>query len=440
MNSAADVWQSVKNIISDNLTVTSISTWFDDCEVVEIGANKLTLRAPTPFKRTIIDGRYKEHIKKALYELFSCEFDVAIIYNSPEMSENSQARTLLAAELDAEDEEEFTFERFVVGNSNKFAHAAALGVAGGQRKDYNPLFIYGNSGLGKTHLLHAIRHSIMQSHPEYNIVSLTGEFFTNELIHALQIGKNMEFREKYRGADVFLIDDVQFIAGKVAIQEEFFNTFNTLHAAGRQIVLTSDRPPMEIATLEDRLKNRFESGILADIEPPDYETRVAIIRNKAQRLGILLPDEVTGYIAEKLTQNVRQIEGAVKNIIAYHDLMDDIITVASATDIIKDMFKGNNTFALNTDLIISETAKYYSLSASDLRGKRRTRSIAQARHVSIYIIRQLTNLPLKDIGAIYERHHTTILSSVTLIEDEMKIDEKLSQAIRDIIANINAKA
>jgi chromosomal replication initiator protein len=440
MNSTADVWQSVKKILSDDLTVTAISTWFDDCEVVEIGANMLTLRAPSPFKRNIIDGRYKDHIKRALRELFSCEFDVVIIDDSTEISNSYQTRAHAEFAQDAEDEEEFTFDRFVVGNSNKFAHAAALGVAGGQRKDYNPLFIYGNSGLGKTHLLHAIRHSIMQSHPEYNIVSLTGEFFTNELIHALQIGKNMEFREKYRGADVFLIDDVQFIAGKVAIQEEFFNTFNTLHAAGRQIVLTSDRPPVEIATLEDRLKNRFESGILADIEPPDFETRVAIIRNKAQRLGIILPDDVTGYIADRLTQNVRQIEGAVKNIIAYHDLMDDIITVASATAIIKDMFKGNNTFALNTDLIIGETAKYYSLSAPDLKGKRRTRSIALARHVSIYIIRQLTNLPLKDIGSIYERHHTTVLASVTQIEDLMKTDEKLSQAIRDIIANINAKA
>ncbi|MDR1599348.1 MAG: chromosomal replication initiator protein DnaA [Oscillospiraceae bacterium] len=435
MNSAADVWRSVLTILGDELTMTAISTWFDDCEVADISANRLTLRAPSSFKRGIIESRYKANIQSALRELFACDFNVVITDGSPE-DRGGNGRRIAA---DDEKEDEFTFERFVVGSSNKYAHAAALAVARGQRKDYNPLFIYGNSGLGKTHLLHAIRHTISQDHPEYNIVTLTGEYFTNELIHALQIGKNMEFREKFRGADVFLIDDVQFIAGKVAIQEEFFNTFNTLHAAGRQIVLTSDRPPMEIATLEDRLQNRFGSGILADINAPDYETRVAIIRNKAQRLGAILPDDVTTYIAERLTQNVRQIEGAVKNIIAYHDLMDNHITVTSASEIIKDMFKNNDSNALNTDLIISETAKYYSLPVSDIKGKRRTRSIALARHVSIYIIRQLTNLPLADIGAIYERHHTTILSSITFIEDMIKTSENLSQSIRDITANINAK-
>ncbi|MDR2358121.1 MAG: chromosomal replication initiator protein DnaA [Oscillospiraceae bacterium] len=435
MNSAADVWRSVLTILSDELTVTAISTWFDGCEVVGIGPDNLTLRAPSSFKRGIIEGRYKTYIQGALRELFACDFDV-VVTDDASGDGGADAKQRLT---DDDKDEEFTFERFVVGNSNKFAHAAAIAVAGGQRKDYNPLLIHGSSGLGKTHLLHAIRHTIRQSHPKYNIVSLTGEYFTNELIHALQIGKNMEFREKYRGADVFLIDDVQFIAGKVAIQEEFFNTFNTLYAAGRQIVLTSDRPPMEIATLEDRLKNRFGSGILADIAPPDYETRMAIIRNKAQRLGIRLPDDVTAYIAERLTRNVRQIEGAVKNIIAYHDLMDDTITVTSAAAIIKDMFKNHDSNALNTDLIINETARYYDIPADDLKGKRRTRKIAHARHVSIYIIRQLTNLPLADIGAIYDRHHTTVLSSITLIEDMIKTSEKLSQSIRDITANINAK-
>jgi chromosomal replication initiator protein len=416
------------------LTPTAMSTWFDDCEVTDFCADRITLCVPSSFRRGIIESRYRGRIQDALRELFSCDFEV-LITDGP-----SDAPGPAGADAEREDDEEFTFERFVVGSSNKYAHAAALSVAGGQRKDYNPLLIYGNSGLGKTHLLHAIRHSVKNAHPEYNIVSLTGEFFTNELIHALQIGKNMEFREKYRGADMFLIDDVQFIAGKVAIQEEFFNTFNTLHAAGRQIVLTSDRPPAEISTLEDRLKNRFESGILADIAPPDYETRVAIIRNKAHRLNIILPDDVISYIAERLTQNVRQIEGAVKNIIAYHDLMDDSISVASTAAIIKDMFKGNNTFALNADLIIEETARYYSLTAADLKGKRRTRATTFARHISMYILRQLTSLSLKDIGAIYEgRDHTTALSSITKIEDMINTTDEVSQAVRDITSNINAK-
>jgi chromosomal replication initiator protein len=440
VNSAADVWDSVLEILSNELTSTAISAWFGGCKVVDIGANRITLSASSPFKREIIDSRYKNLIKKALRELFSCDFDVMLIDETPGAATVSPPQSG-AGISPYDDNEEFTFERFVVGNSNKFAHAAALGISGGKHKDYNPLFIHGNSGLGKTHLLHAIRHALKKTHPEYNIISLTGEFFTNELIHALQIGKNMtEFREKYRGADIFMIDDVQFIAGKVAIQEEVFNTFNTLHAADSQIVLTSDRPPLEMPRLEDRLANRFASGIIADISPPDFEMRVAIIRNKALRLGTILPDDIITYIAENLTHNVRQIEGAVKSIVAYHELMDDNITVNSTAAIIKDLYKGNDTFALNADLIIEETSKYYSLSPADLKGKRRTRSIAFARHVSMYIIRQLTALSLKDIAEIYDgRDHTTALASITRIEDDIKTSEQLAQSIRDIIANINAK-
>jgi chromosomal replication initiator protein len=421
--------------MSNDLTSTAIATWFDDCKAIEIGDNRLVLHTPSNFKKDVIEGRFLGSVKSALNELFSGDFDVLVL---GEGALEAYMRT--SAPSSASPDEEFTFERFVVGNSNKFAHAAAMAVAEGQIRNFNPLFIYGESGLGKTHLLHAIRHAVARKHPEYNIVYVKGDDFTNELILALQVGKNVEFREKYRGADLFLMDDIQFIAGKISTQEEFFHTFNTLYEANRQIVFTSDRPPGEMTRLEDRLKTRFESGLLADIQPPDYETRMAIIRNKAQQLGLILPDDVSNYIAENMTSNVRQIEGAVKKVMAYRDLMNDSITVSSVAKAIKDMFKEKTEYTPTSDIIIEETAKYYSLTSEDLKGQRRTRNTALARQISMYLIRKLTNLSLKDIGDIYEgRDHTTVLSSIRRIEDNIKSSSSFSQTIRDITANINSK-
>lgn len=435
MNSAADVWSKVLKILSAELTSTAITTWFDDCRAIDISDNRLVLFTPSSFKKDVIEGRFIGSVKSALKELFSGDFDVQIL----EDSELDTYKSKSPGNVDSS-EEEFTFERFVVGNSNKFAHAAAKAVAEGQIKNFNPLFIYGDSGLGKTHLLYAIRHAVSKKHPEYNIVYVKGDDFTNELILALQVGKNVEFRDKYRGADLFLMDDIQFIAGKIQTQEEFFHTFNTLYEANRQIVFTSDRPPNEMTRLEDRLKTRFESGLLADIQPPDYETRMAIIKNKAQQLGMLLPDDVSNYIAENMTSNVRQIEGAVKKVMAYRDLMNDSITVSSVSKAIKDMFKEKTEYIPTSGLIIDETAKYYSLTPDDLKGQRRTRNTALARQISMYLIRKLTNLSLKDIGDQYDgRDHTTVLSSIRRIEENMKTSTSFSQIIRDITANINSR-
>ena len=431
MNSAADVWNKVLKILGNELTNTAITTWFDDCRAIDVSDNKLVLYTPSNFKKDVIEGRFMGSLKNALKELFSGDFDVLVL-GEKEIDTYQPKDTV---------EDEYTFERFVVGNSNKFAHAAAKAVAEGQIKNFNPLFIYGESGLGKTHLLHAIRHAVAKKHPEYNIVYVKGDDFTNALIHAIQVGKNVEFREKYRVADLFLMDDIQFIAGKIQTQEEFFHTFNTLYEANRQIVFTSDRPPNEIARLEDRLKTRFESGLLADIQPPDYETRMAIIRNKAEQLGLFLPDDVSNYIAENMTSNVRQIEGAVKKVMAYRDLMNDSITVSSVSKAIKDMFKEKTgEYMPTSDLIIDETAKYYSLTSEDLKGQRRTRNTALARQISMFLIRKLTNLSLKDIGDLYEgRDHTTVLSSIRRIETEIKSSADFNQTIRDITANINAR-
>ena len=436
MNSAADVWARVLKILGADLTSTAISTWFDDCRAVELSDSRLFLHTPSSFKKSVIDGRFIGSIKSALGELFSGDFDVIVL-------DDDGLRTMNEApdESDYLSVDEYTFEHFVVGNSNKFAHAAALAVAEGQQKqNYNPLFIYGESGLGKTHLLYAIRHSALKKFPHFNIVIVKGEDFTNELIAAIRQGKNVEFREKYRGADLFLMDDIQFIAGKIETQEEFFNTFNTLYELGKQIVFTSDRPPHEIHRLEDRLRTRFESGLLADIQPPDDALRVAIIRNKSEQLGVILPDDVTNYIADTLYSNVRQLEGAVKMLIAYRDIMDDDITITNVTKRLKDMFKGSRELIPNIDMIIEETAKYYMLTPEDLKSQRRTRDTALARQIAMFLIRKLTNFSLKDIGTVFDgRDHTTVLSSIRRVEMYTTESPDFSKIIRDITSNINSK-
>ena len=437
MNSAADVWNRVLNILSADLTTTAISTWFDDCRAVGMSGSRLFLHTPSVFKKSIIEGRFSGSINAALGELFSGGFDVVILDD-----DGLNAWKDAAEETDYSGFEEYTFENFVVGNSNKFAHAAALAVAEGrQKQNYNPLFIYGASGLGKTHLLFAIRHAIEKKFPAYNVVLVKGEDFTNELITAIRQGKNVEFREKYRGADVFLMDDIQFIAGKVETQEEFFNTFNTLYEIGKQVVFTADRPPQEVHRLEDRLRTRFESGLLADIQPPDDLLRVAIVRNKAEQLGVIFPDDVTSYIAENLTSNVRQLEGAVKMLIAYRDIMDNDITVSSVAGILKDIFKGPKDLIPTIDTIIEETAKYYLLTPEDLKGQRRTKDTALARQIAMFLIRKLTNFSLKEIGSVFDgRDHTTVMSSVRRIEANLDESTEFSKIIRDITSNINSRA
>jgi len=438
MNSAIDIWDKVLGLLRKDLTDVAISTWFADCKSIEFSDNRLILHTPSPYNKKVIEERFLGTIKSALGELFSSsDFDVIVLDD-----DGLKAMTEASVVPDYLGIDEYTFEHFVVGSSNKFAHAAALAVTDGSKKQkYNPLFIYGESGLGKTHLLYAIRHAVEQKYPHYNVVYVKGDDFTNNLITAIQQGKNVEFRDKYRGADFFLMDDIQFIAGKEQTQEEYFNTFNTLFELGKQIVLTSDRPPKDMLTLEDRLRTRFESGLLADIQPPDDSLRIAIIKNKAEQLGVILPEDVINYISESLGSNVRQLEGAVKMIIAYRDLLDDDITVDNIKARLKEGFiAGGGDFIPSADTIIEETARYYTLKPEDIKGQSRVADTAFTRQVAMYLIRKLTNLSFKDIGLIFDgRDHSTVLTSVRKIDKRIGEDNTISNIIRDITSNINTR-
>ena len=432
MDSLGDIWKSVLELMGNSLTEVAINTWFSECRVTAMDETGLTLLVPSDFKKGVIEARFLGTVKDALRQLFSGDVEVRLI------GEKDLKETVSTD--DGADPEQYTFDKFVVGPSNKFAHAASLAVAQEQTREYNPLFIYGESGLGKTHLLYAIRHEVARRHPEYKIVFVRGGDFMNELITAIQNGKNVEFREKYRSADLFLIDDIQTVAGKTSTQDEMFHTFNTLYESRKQMVFTSDRPPSEMPLLADRLRTRFESGLLADIQPPDFETRAAIVRNKSMKVGLSLPNDVVNYIAENMTSNVRQLEGAVLKIRAQRDLMNAQMTVTEVSRILKDMFREKSQYVPTPEDIISETAKYFSVTPEDLKGQRRTKSTALARQIAMYEIRILTNLSLKDIGDIFEgRDHTTVLSSIQKIEKNVGSDPEFSQMVRDITSNINSR-
>ena len=436
MYSSAYVWAKVLTHMENLLGTTVVSTWFDDAEVVELTEHKLVLYSPSEFRKDIIERRCAPHILDAMKELFDMTVELQVLTGDEVEEFKKKGKTPQFIEYNPQ----FTFDRFVVGPSNRFAHAAAIAVANKPAETYNPLFIYGPSGLGKTHLLYAIAGEINYRHPDYNIIYIKGDQFTNEMIQSLQEGKNAEFRNKYRNADLFLVDDIQFISGKESTQEEFFHTFNNLYENHKQIVLTSDRPPSDLLRLEDRLKTRFEWGLIADINPPDYETRMAIILNKSKSLGMDMPDDVCAYIAENITTNIRQIEGTVKKIKAYWELTGMEINVANVSRAIKDMYKGKADTLPTPSLIISEVGKFYNIDDDTLRGTLKNKGTAEARQVAMYLIRTMTKHSLPDTGKEFGRDHSTVLHSVRKIEKALSDSKNpLNETIRDIMANINSK-
>ena len=435
MNSAHDVWQEVLKILSKRLSPTAMTTWFSDCEPVDLENSRLILHTTNDFKRTIIQTRFSETIQSALAELFASDFDLLVLAGDElgdYLSEKEETDNASLPEMDG-----YTFDRFIVGNSNKFAHAAAIAVADKPGKNYNPLFIYGNSGLGKTHLLLAIGQAIHQRDASKKIAYVKGDEFTNQMIKSIKEGTAEEFRTKYRNVDLLLVDDIQFIAGKQATQDEFFHTFNNNFEAGHQIVITSDRPPMEMSLLDDRLRTRFEGGLMADIQPPDLETRMAIIRNKAAQLGLILSDEAVEHIADSITANIRQLEGVIKRLTAYKEILNEVITIDSVKRAINDVARTGEEIP-KPETIIRETAKYYSQKEEDLRGQSRSKNTAMARQVAMYLMRTLIpNSTLNDIGDQFGgRNHTTVLSSIRKVEELMQSSSKMAEIIRDITSNI----
>ena len=433
MNPAAEVWEKVVALMGEEMTATTLKTWFDDAEAVSLEESSFVLYSPTRLKRDIITARYIPPIQNALRELFSSDFQVLVL------TENELAGYQKGAGSFLPGTEDYTFERFVVGSSNKFAHAAARAVAGNPGQSYNPLFIYGDSGLGKTHLLYAIAHAIHDTHPEYRIIYIKGDTFTNEMITAIRENRNAEFREKYRGADVFLMDDIQFILGKDSSQEEMFHTFNTLYELKKQIVFTADRPPKEMLRLEDRLKTRFEWGLIADIQRPDYETRMAIIKNKSIRMGMELPDYIIQLIAENITANVRQIEGTVNKIMAYQDLIGDSVDKNTVIRAVKDIFKEKSDLYLTPEIIIDEVCKFYNLDPASIRGPGRLKDLTLARQVAMYLIREMVDISLQDIGKEFNRDHSTVVHALGRIEKVLKSDSEMGEIIKDITRNINSR-
>ena len=435
MYAAAYVWAKVLSYLEDRMTNITVSAHFDDAEIVELTNEHLIIYSPSEFRRSTIVNRYSVMIQDALKEIFDSDAKL-IVFGEKEL-DAFKNRGKVNTSMDFNPQ--FTFDSFVVGPSNRMAHSAAIAVSNTPGQVYNPLFIYGPPGVGKTHLLYAIANGIRKTNPNANIVYIKGDQFTNELVDAIRNGKNIEFRSKYREADLFLIDDVQFIAGKESTQEEFFHTFNKLYEEHKQIVMTSDRKPSDMATLEDRLRTRFEWGLTMDIQPPDYETRMAILKNKARSLGLDLSDDVCNYIAINVTNNVRQIEGTVKKILAYRDLNNMPLDLPNISRAIDDMFKSEGNALPTPNLIISQVCKFYSVDETVLRGTQRTRGVAEARQMSMYLIRKLTNLSLPDIGNEFAKDHTTVMHAIKKVEASLKAgDVTVQNSVRDITANINS--
>ena len=429
MDSFYSLWEKVKGECQNNISETIFDVWFKDLDFIDYDSNRNTaiLHADV-FKARIIEKKFMNIINDAFLKVFGFDVTVEIVSEKPERK-HIDIKTI-------EVSNENTFENFVVGSSNKFAHAAAMAVAANPGGAYNPLFIYGHSGLGKTHLLNAICFEVKKNNPSANIISTKGEGFTNELIQYLQLGKMTEFHDKYRNTDVLLVDDIQFISGKETTQEEFFHTFNELTDAGKQIVLTSDRPPKEIARLDERLRTRFEWGLLADIQPPDIETRMVIIKNKADSLGIEIKDDVVLYIAEKLKNDIRQLEGAVKRIKANIDI-GATINIATAQSAIKDVLHDSQPPVVTVEKIITEVARTYSITPEDIKSKHQDATTSRCRQISMYIVSEMTGLSAKAIGTEFGgKDHSTVLYAIKKAKAEIAKNSALKNTVDDIIKNV----
>lgn len=428
MDSFAELWELIKEECKKQVSESIYNVWFKDMELVSFTERKVII-ALSDFKRKIIETKFMNKLTDSFTNVLGFDIDIELI--------DVENATEHIAKKDTENlKVEDTFDSFVVGASNKFAYAAASAVANDPGAKYNPLFIYGNSGLGKTHLLNAICHSIEQQNPNANIIYTRGEDFTNELIRYISSKSTIEFHKKYRNADILLVDDIQFIAGKESTQEEFFHTFNALYQSGSQIVLTSDRPPKEIALLEDRLQNRFEWGLMADIQPPDIETRMAIIKRKADILNFELPDDCVQFIAEKLKNNIRQLEGAVKKMQAFVTMQGLPVNLSTAQKAIADIFVDKVPVKITVEKIVTEVARTYGAEPTDIYSKKQNADITEMRQMAMFVVRELTGLSTKAIGREFNRDHSTVVYSLDKFQKRYNEDSKVRQMVDNIIKNV----
>lgn len=451
MNSFEEVFDCVKKYCIDvgDIGEVALKLWINALEPRSLDGNNAVFFVQSDFQKGVILNNYEKLLKEAFRNVLG--FDVNIIISTKteeipnpqvDFDELEQKHQQLEKSFETA-EYDYTFDTFIVGRSNEFAYAACTAVAkdanGGST--YNPLFIHGPSGLGKTHLITAIANEMKKNNPSLNIIYVSGESFANELIEAIKMKKDTtQFHEKYRNADVLLVDDVQFIAGKESTQEEFFHTFNKLHQQGRQIVLTSDKPPKDIKTLAERIRSRFEGGLIADVSTPDFETRIAIIRRKAELLELNIPDEVAEFIANRLKTNIRQLEGAVKKLKALKHLAGSQPSISMAQSVIRDILNDDQPIPITVEKIIGEVANVYGVSPEDIRSNKRSSQISNARKVAIYVVREITQMPLQSIGLEFGgRDHSTIVYAINNITAGIKKDPNLNELVSDIIRNIRDK-
>ncbi len=435
MESYSEVWQLVKDYCKGKVTETIYSLWLEPLTMVSFNDNKITLLT-SEFKANIVKSKFIDLLNEAFEATMGFPIEIEIVTETIKKPNDVEEKVQEITE--SVKNNELTFENFIVGSSNKFAYAAAQAVATTPGKAYNPLFIHGRSGLGKTHLLTAICLEIKKNNPNYKIIYTTGEDFTNEVVESIERKTMPAFHDKYRTADVLIIDDIQFIAGRQSTQEEFFHTFNALTQDDKQIILASDRPPKEIALLADRIKNRFESGLLADIQPPDIETRMAIIKSKADNLGLVLPDEIVQYIADKIKNNVRQIEGVIKKINALYIISGHQPSIMSAQKAINDILSDNQPLPVTIEKILNEVARTYGTSVENILSDKRNANISKARQAAMYIVREVTSLSMERIGEEFGgKHHSTVIYNIKECEKEMENNSSVKATIQRIINDIN---
>ena len=457
LDEITEVWNLVYQNIIAKKTRSFTDLWFKDLKIYSYSNNVITFSTDSQFKYNAIKQNHLELLKTEFSSFLPCGVDIIYVESDEESIKKAiyvqdmkatspvdeAQKELSYSEENIEDSfnhiqnPEYTFDNFIVGNSNKFAHAACTAVAQRPAQDYNPLFIYGPSGLGKTHLICAIVNELKKKNPDTKVIYITGENFTNQLVESIAAKDTMAFNNKFRGCDILLIDDVHFIAGRVATQEAFFHTFNALYQEHKQIILTSDRPPKDISTLEERLRTRFEWGLIADIQPPDLELRLAIFKKKVEKANINIPDDVLLFLAENLRANIRQIEGAIKKLSAKSLIMNQVINMELAQSCINELLGGAEPISVTVDKIFSAVFKKYNVSKENIKGTSRAKNITWARQVAIYLIREITELSFPNIGDIVNKDHTSVMYSHDKVIKKMAADPVVNMEINTLIKEIN---